>query len=164
VVAEIERSWRRARERGRFRLVHYSIQRDHVHLIVEAASERDLACGMKSLAARLGRAVNRVLGRRGPILSDRYHARIQRTPREVRNAIVYVLLNARRQAWKVGRRIDPWLQIDPASSGRWFPAGAPGTHAPRSARRRCASDVAAGCLDSRSARFRSPQPARSGVP
>jgi hypothetical protein len=99
--------------------VHYSLQRDHVHLLVEAASARDLGCGMKSIAARFARAVNRALGRKGQVLADRFHAHILRAPREVRNAVAYVLLNARRHAWKEGRGIDP-PRIDPASSGRWF--------------------------------------------
>jgi REP element-mobilizing transposase RayT len=63
IVYELERTWREARERGRFRLVHYSIQVNHVHLIVEAASSRDLACGLKSLVARFSRAVNRIFRR-----------------------------------------------------------------------------------------------------
>jgi REP element-mobilizing transposase RayT len=51
LVAELERSWREVCGRDRFRLVHYSIQSDHVHMIVEAASARDLACGLKAIAA-----------------------------------------------------------------------------------------------------------------
>ena len=119
-VKRFERSMRRACERDRFRVVHYSVQHDHVHLIVEASSAHDLACGMKSIGARLARAVHRVFGRSGPVLWDRFHRRVLRTPREVRNAIAYVLLNARRHAAKLGRRLDSPGPIDPASSGRWF--------------------------------------------
>jgi REP element-mobilizing transposase RayT len=120
-VAELERSWRAACDRGRFRLVHYSIQTDHAHLIVEAASARDLARGLKAITARLARAVNRVFRRRGPVLADRAHVHVLRTPREVRHAIASVLLNARRHAAKTGRRVRAWIvRIDPASSGRWF--------------------------------------------
>jgi hypothetical protein len=120
-VAELERSWRAACERGRFRLVHYGVQADHAHLIVEAASARDLACGLKAVAARLARAANRVFRRSGPVLADRVHVRVLRTPREVRRAIAYVLLNARRHAAKAGRRVRDWVaRVDPASSGRWF--------------------------------------------
>lgn len=90
-VAELERSWRAACERGRFRLVHYSIQGDHAHLIVEATSVRDLACGLKSITARFARAVNRVFRCSGPVLADRAHVHVLRTPREVRNALAYVL-------------------------------------------------------------------------
>jgi REP element-mobilizing transposase RayT len=120
LVRELERSFAAACERGRFRLVHYSIQPDHVHLIVEAASKRALACGMKSIAARVARAANRVFGRRGPVLADRYHRHTLKTPREVRNAIAYVLLNARRHLHKRGRRPLSGAPVDPASSGRWF--------------------------------------------
>jgi REP element-mobilizing transposase RayT len=120
LVRAFERSLRIACERGRFRVAHYSVQRDHVHLIVEAASARDLACGMKSVGARLARAVNRVFGRRGAVLADRFHLHVLRTPREVRSALAYVLLNARRHAAKLGLRIDPLPRVDAASSGRWF--------------------------------------------
>ncbi len=123
LMREVEASFRRACERGRFRLVAYSIQTDHVHLIVEAASAVDLGRGMKSIGSRIARAVNRVFGRRGPVLADRYHLHVLRTPREVRNAMAYVLLNARRHLAKLGRRLSASPRIDPASSGRWFQGG-----------------------------------------
>jgi REP-associated tyrosine transposase len=119
LVRELERSFTAACERGRFRLAHYSIQHDHVHMIVEATSKRALACGMKSLGARVARAVNRVFGRRGPVLADRYHRHTLRTPREVRNALAYVLLNARRHLAKRGHLVAT-TSLDRASSARWF--------------------------------------------
>ena len=75
---------------------------------------------MKSIAARLARAANRVFARRGSVLADRYHLHVLRTPREVRNALAYVLLNARRHAAKLGQLLRGPARIDPASSGRWF--------------------------------------------
>jgi REP element-mobilizing transposase RayT len=119
-VREMETSLRRGCERGRFRVAHYSIQRNHVHAIVEATSAGDLANGMKSLCARLARAAHRAFGIRGRILADRFHRHVLRTPREVRNALAYVLLNARRHAAQAGRWIDRVGCIDAASSGRWF--------------------------------------------
>jgi REP element-mobilizing transposase RayT len=120
LLAELERSWREVRERARFRIVHYSVQGNHVHLLVEAASARDLACGLKSSVARFARAVNRVFRRTGQVLADRCHVHVLRTPREARNAIAYVLLNARRHLAKAGRTLPAISAIDPASSGRWF--------------------------------------------
>jgi len=96
VVREVEGSFRRGGERGEFRLVHYSLQGDHLHAIVEAEGPEALGRGMKSLAARFARAVNRALRRSGPVLRERYHLRVLRTPTQVRNALRYVLLNARR--------------------------------------------------------------------
>jgi REP element-mobilizing transposase RayT len=113
------RSLRQACERGNFRVVHYSAQRDHVHLLLEAAGKGALGDGMKSISARLAHTVHRVFRRRGPVLEGRYHLRILRTPREVRNALAYVLLNARKH-WKQRRRAAPPIRLDEASSGRWF--------------------------------------------
>jgi putative transposase len=116
LVRELERSFSIGCERAGFRLAHYSLQSNHAHFIVEAADRHALGRGMKSLAARLARAANRVFRRRGPVLADRYHARPLKTPREVHRTLGYVLLNARRHA----RRIVRGTGLDPASSARWF--------------------------------------------
>ncbi|MEN8160192.1 MAG: transposase [Myxococcota bacterium] len=120
LVREVQRSLAEACERGEFRVAHYSLQRDHAHVIVEARGKEALARGMKSVGARLARAVNRVFARSGPVLDGRFHHRVLRTPREVRNALAYVLLNARRHFAKArgGRR--PPVRLDAASSARWF--------------------------------------------
>jgi hypothetical protein len=95
------------------------VQRDHVHLIVEAAGKEALGRGMKSIAARLAHVVNRVFGRNGRVLDGRYHVHALRSPREVRNALAYVLLNARRH-WRKRFGRAPAVKLDEASSGRWF--------------------------------------------
>lgn len=95
--------------------MQYSVQSNHVHLLVEVDGAHALGRGMKSIGARLARAVNRVFLRKGPVLEDRYHMRLLRTPREVRHALRYVLLNARKH---FGRATGS--PVDPASSGRWF--------------------------------------------
>lgn len=118
-VQEARRSFASACERGSFRLVHFSIQRDHLHLLVEADDARALGCGMKSICARVARAVNRVFRRTGVVLLGRYHVRALRTPREVRNALAYVLLNARKH-WTQRIGSAPPVQLDTASSGAWF--------------------------------------------
>jgi REP element-mobilizing transposase RayT len=122
VVRAFRRSLARACERGDFRVAHYSLQGDHAHLIVEAKSRRALANGMKSIGARLARAVNRVAGRQGPVLDGRYHGRVLGTPREVRRALAYVLLNARRHLQKRRRSAIAASQVrfDPASSASGF--------------------------------------------
>jgi len=99
--------------RGGLRVVHYSVQQDHVHLIVEADGRILLQRGVQGLAIRVALAVNRVLRRKGRLWGDRYHARELGTPREVRASLVYVLLNFRKHL-----RAAPG--VDPRSSGRWF--------------------------------------------
>ncbi|HEX5065097.1 MAG TPA: hypothetical protein VFY49_03220, partial [Myxococcota bacterium] len=75
--------------------------------------------GMKSIAARLARLVNRLRHRRGAVLLGRYHVRALHTPREVRNALAYVLLNARKH-WAQRHGSAPPVRLDEASSGAWF--------------------------------------------
>jgi len=89
-VREFRNPLRQVLLRGSFRVVHYSVLRNHLHLVVEAAGRDALGRGMKAVGARLARAANRVFGRSGPVVLGRYHVRALRTPREVRNALACV--------------------------------------------------------------------------
>jgi putative transposase len=100
--------------RPAFRVVQFSVQSDHVHLVVEASDKDALSRGMRGLAIRAARAFNGAIGRSGAVWGDRYHTHELRTPREVRNAVRYVLLNFRKHAPQDRRRIDP------CSSAPWF--------------------------------------------
>jgi len=102
-----------AASHGGFRILHFTVQDDHVHLIVEADDSRALGRGLRGLAIRIARAVNRALGRRGAVWGDRYHARALTSPRAVRHALVYVLMNRRKHCG--GER-----GLDPCSSAQWF--------------------------------------------
>ena len=77
-----------------FRLVHYAVMGNHMHLIVEAPDRQTLGRGMKGLGVRIARALNGVMGRRGRVIGDRYHAHILKTPAEVVNARRYLVKNA----------------------------------------------------------------------
>ena len=78
------------RGRQSFRLAEYAILGNHLHLIVEASDERSLARGMQALEIRIAKGLNKMMGRRGAVFADRYHAHILRTPTEVANALGYV--------------------------------------------------------------------------
>ena len=98
------------------RIVEYSVQRDHVHLLVEAESKPALSRAMKGLSVRLARAIHRALARKGTVFADRYHARVLTTPRQTRNALAYVLCNGRKHGHAPSRR--GWL--DPCSTASAF--------------------------------------------
>jgi putative transposase len=106
----------RMTRREGFRIVEFSIQSDHIHLIVEADDKEKLARGMKSFTVRAYRLFNAVLGRRGPVWNgQRYHRRDLKTPKQVRNALVYCLNNFRKH-----RPNASDSAVDAASSGPWF--------------------------------------------
>ncbi len=88
--------------RDDFRVVHFAVMGNHVHLLVEAADRERLIRGMQGLGIRMARALNRVMKRRGRVVSDRYHARVLKTLTEVRNARRYLENNARKHYGIVG--------------------------------------------------------------
>lgn len=119
VAVLIEQCLRQSKEREGFRLVHYSVQAHHLHLIVEAQNAQALGAGIKGLSVRIAKRLNAQLGRKGRVIVERYFARILRTPRQTKAALGYVLLNTRRHDRQRGRVRDAgW--IDPWSSGRYF--------------------------------------------
>jgi putative transposase len=87
-----------AAERGGIRIAHYSIQGNHLHLVVEAENALALARGIQGLSIRIARGLNRRNGRSGPVFADRYHSHVLDTRREVANAIRYVTGNYRHHA------------------------------------------------------------------
>jgi hypothetical protein len=97
-------------------VVEYSIQGNHLHLMIEAEDKRALGRGMQGLKVRLARRLNTLFGRRGTMFRERYHCRQLRSPREVRHGLGYVLNNRRRH---VGRTLArDW--VDPFSSAPGF--------------------------------------------
>jgi hypothetical protein len=96
-----------------FRVLEFSVQRDHLHLLLEADTPTGFDRGVRGLVIRVAKAVNRILGRRGRVWGDRFHSHVLRTPREVRNALVYVLNN-----WR--KHVHSAEGLDPCSSARWF--------------------------------------------
>ena len=106
-----------AAARPAFRVAEWSIQPDHLHLVVESASRRALTAGLRGLGVSLARRVNRALGRRGAVLLERFHLHVLRALQEVVNAVRYVRENTARHAARPGgawrRRtaagwVDPW--------------------------------------------------------
>jgi REP element-mobilizing transposase RayT len=135
VQRALRETWRRW-----FRVIHFSIQSNHVHLLVEAGDNNALSRGSSALTIRVARRLNALLGRRGTVFPERYHHRPLKTPREVRNALVYVLLNAHKHSvvlkgldpYSSGAAFDGWRDVAPPDgrappNGRVLSVEAPGT-------------------------------------
>ncbi len=99
---------------ARFHVVHFSLQEDHVHLLVEAADARALSAGMRRLVIRLANRINRAVrhSRHGKVWGDRYHRRDLDSPTAVRNALVYVLQNGRKHGRVDRDMLDPFSSAD----------------------------------------------------
>ena len=110
----LRRAFAAGRERFGFRLVQYSVQRNHLHLVVEAEDRRALSRGMKGLLVRIARGLNKLWERAGKVFSDRFHEHILRTPRQVRNVLRYVMHNAKHHGLWFRRGVDLF------TSAAWF--------------------------------------------
>jgi REP element-mobilizing transposase RayT len=124
------RSFRRirrafAKARGRFgaRLIEFSVQGNHLHLIVEADSRESLSRGMQGLCIRLARSLNRMMGRAGKVFADHYHSRLLRSPTELVRAIAYVLGNFAHHFGRGGADLFSSAALPPGSDVVTLPRG-----------------------------------------
>jgi REP element-mobilizing transposase RayT len=104
-----------ARRGGTFRIVHFSVQGNHIHLIAEAEDAAALIAGVRGLEISIAKRVNRLTFGRGKFWADRWHGRALTTPRATRHALVYVLSNGQ----KHGSHSRPG-RLDPCSSAPYF--------------------------------------------
>jgi REP element-mobilizing transposase RayT len=106
-------------DRNGFRLIHFAVLNDHLHFVVEAVGRPALSRGIQGLLVRCARALNKLWQRQGSVFADRYHDRVLKSPREVRNVLVYVFGNARHHAAE-GRMVAVPNAIDMFTSAPWF--------------------------------------------
>jgi REP element-mobilizing transposase RayT len=125
IWAALQRIFARASEKG-LRLLHFSVQANHLHMIVEATHEGTLGRGMKRLLSRIAMTINAIARRSGRVFRDRYFRQDILSCTHYRNLLVYVLFNARKhdttRDWRNG--------IDTYSSTDWFHDWAPGAGPP----------------------------------
>jgi len=107
-------------ERPGFRIVHISIQTNHLHLIVEAADREALTSGLQSFAIRCAIGLHDKCGTTGKVFTFRYHSTQITTPRQAHNSVTYVLNNWRRHHLDLTPTGIHWCPVDPYSSGVTF--------------------------------------------
>jgi REP element-mobilizing transposase RayT len=112
---------RKRRYASEFQVVEFSIQDNHLHLIVEASGDdprRSLRAGVSGFMIAFAKRLNMMLGRKGKVWGDRWHGHELTSPREVRNTLVYIFGNVAHH----GTRIIGDGFVDPLSSA-WRFAG-----------------------------------------
>jgi len=109
-----------------FRIVHLSIQRTHVHMLVEADDKAALSAGMHGFQISAAKQLNAAIGkerggprRRGTVFPDRFHAVVISSPRQARHALSYVINNWRKHGEQYEAVARGW-KIDPFSSAAAF--------------------------------------------
>ena len=119
IYQAVRSALRKAIARADFRVVHFSIQSNHLHMLAEADHKRALSRGVQGLLISAARRINRAWKRSGKVFPDRYHERIIKSPRQCRNAIRYVLNNWRRHREDLVGEPSNWM-VDKFSSAVSF--------------------------------------------
>ncbi|MBI2389520.1 MAG: transposase [Deltaproteobacteria bacterium] len=122
-------AFRGVRRRPGFRVTHFSVQGNHLHLIAEASERRAMSNGLRALLIRIARALNGVMHARGSRFADRYHESVLRTASSVRRCLRYVLENHARHLTKLGKG-HLAAPVDRFSSAAWFDGFRPGVALP----------------------------------
>jgi REP element-mobilizing transposase RayT len=132
VYAAVRRATACVSGRTEFRVIHLSIQHNHLHLLVEAASSEALAKGMQAFATSAAKAINAALRRRGKVFAHRYHATAITSPRQARNALAYVLCNWRhhREDRRTGAHLDQFSSAVTFRGWTTGPYAIPASHDP----------------------------------
>jgi len=110
----IKQAFARTAHKADFRICHYSVQSNHLHLICEPRDVNAMTRGIIGFKASCARRLNALVGRKGGVFEDRYHARYLTSPIEVRRALCYVLNNWRRhrEDWRWRRATDPFSSAE----------------------------------------------------
>lgn len=96
VFEVIEAALRTGAERDDGKVCDFSVQGDHLHFLVDALNNKSMTSVVSSVAIRIAKRINKLAGRKGRVFNDRYHARVLRSPSEVRNSRNYILNNFRK--------------------------------------------------------------------
>ena len=104
-----------AADRFGMRILEFSVQGNHMHLVVEAAAHEALARAMQGFSIRVAKGLNAMMKRRGRVLADRYHAHVLTTPTEARRVVLYVRNNHRKHMAEIGKPVSQDY-VDPFAS------------------------------------------------
>jgi REP element-mobilizing transposase RayT len=81
-----------ARKKG-LRVVHFSLEYDHIHLLIESPNNSTLGRGMQSLGVTMARGINLFKKSEGGVYKHRYHFRKISSSRELKRVMHYIFNN-----------------------------------------------------------------------
>lgn len=124
---EFQQSLGKAKAQG-LNALHYSLQGNHLHVAAECEDNRALSKGMNSFAARFGKTIRKKLGGKGKVFEGRYHVKVIKTARQMRNTIAYILLNeSKHKKWEPdydecssARFFKDWTELLGRRDNKWF--------------------------------------------
>ena len=109
ILKALHHAIKRARMK-QLRILHYTLEYNHVHLLVEATGNKILHSGMQAMGISFSKAINKIKCLKGSVYKNRYHFRSLKTRRELKNAILYIFNNARKHKRSLSA-LDPFNSL-----------------------------------------------------
>ncbi len=92
------------------KVLHYSLEYNHIHLLVEASSNANLHQGMQALGISLAKKINAIKRLKGTVYKHRYHLRKLSSPRELKNVLHYIFNNGIHHS-RTSSILDPYNSL-----------------------------------------------------
>ena len=101
----LKRAIMNARSHG-LKVIHFSLQSNHIHLLIESESNEILTRGMRSLTVTFAKGLSR-----GRVQLERYHLHVLKSVKEARNAALYVLFNQQKHEKGTYSKVDGYSSL-----------------------------------------------------
>ena len=92
ILKALHHAIKRARLKG-LKVVHYTLEYNHVHLLVESVDNKTLHKGMQAFGITIAKAINKIKRSKGAVYKNRYHLRLISSPRQLKNVLHYIFNN-----------------------------------------------------------------------
>lgn len=94
----------------KLKIIHYTLEYNHVHLLVEADTHHALHRGMQAFGISFSKAINKTKRLKGTVYKHRYHFRQICSSRELKNVLHYIFHNGIKHG-RTSSLIDPFNSL-----------------------------------------------------
>lgn len=123
ILKALHHAIKRARLKG-LKVVHYTLEYNHVHLLVESVDNKILHKGMQAFGITITKAINKIKRTKGAVYKNRYHLRLINSPRQLKNVLHYIFTNGVKHK-RTSSKIDLFnSMIAEAKIGLMYPSEA----------------------------------------
>ena len=92
ILKALHRAIMKARYKS-LKVIHYTLEFNHIHLLVEAYNQEQLSNCMQSFGVTLAKMINKVKFKKGRVYKHRYHLRRLSSVMELKNVLKYIFNN-----------------------------------------------------------------------
>lgn len=109
ILQSLHHAIKRARLQG-VRVLHFTLEYNHVHLVIESSNHKELHKGMQAFGISLAKKINKLKNLKGTVYKNRYHQKLLKSRSEFKNAVQYVFGNGVKHK-RASSKLDPFNSL-----------------------------------------------------